>query len=449
MRELLEKFLKDFFNAVQVVRLYSSAHPTFAKALDTAMTSLRDVFKARESIVIGIIRDELTFENEIFFELSQVLQPGIRLLVDKGIERISFDAAVTPQELSRFIEFVSARGGITGSIDDILAGAGVENISAGKLSASSKHKNASDDSLGNRALPMGQMYQESLGTITDSVTGIIDVDVINHIALKLSLKQMFDQLSVSSHELLTLVTLRRYDQITYVHLLNVSILSMYVASHAGFSKADTLDIGMAGLLHDIGKMYISRKILRKTNKLTDEEFALIRNHAVFGAEILLNYVDTIGMLPVVAAFEHHVKYDLSGYPRSPFIKKQFTASGIISICDVYDALNQRRSYKSDYPPDMVYNIMVKDRGKGFDPDLFDLFFRFMGVWPIGAIIELSDSSVAVVRGENDDDIFSPVVEIVKPQERKGTVDLRQTKNTLTIAKFLNPWKEGKELLNLI
>ncbi|MDD5692580.1 MAG: hypothetical protein PHP10_05330, partial [Candidatus Omnitrophica bacterium] len=194
-------------------------------------------------------------------------------------------------------------------------------------------------------------------------------------------------------------------------------------------------------------MYISRKTLHKPDRLNDQEFASIKSHTILGAEFMLKYVDALGILPVVVSFEHHLKYDMSGYPRLEMLRKPHVASLIVSICDVYDALSQRRGYKQDYSPDVVYNIMNKEKGSSFDPELLDEFFKIMGLWPIGAVVALNDGSIALVRSQNESDIQRPKVEIVSPVDKKRLVDLLEDKG-LSIERYLNPWKEGKEYLRL-
>jgi HD-GYP domain-containing protein (c-di-GMP phosphodiesterase class II) len=203
------------------------------------------------------------------------------------------------------------------------------------------------------------------------------------------------------------------------------------------------------LFHDIGKLYISRRILNKNERLSESEFSEMKSHTVLGAEIMLGYVDSLGFLPVVVCCEHHLKYDLSGYPRIPILKKPHIASLIVSMCDVYDALSQRRSYKADYSPDMIYNTMNREKGTTFDPILLDKFFSVIGVWPIGSIIALDNSEVAVVREQNKEDIFLPKVEVVYPDSKRRFIDLRKEKEHFKIERFLNPWKEGKDYLHLI
>jgi hypothetical protein len=115
---------------------------------------------------------------------------------------------------------------------------------------------------------------------------------------------------------------------------------------------------------------------------------------------------------------------------------------------VYDALAQRRTYKKDYPPNEIYNIMMKEKGKLFDPKLLVKFFKITGVWPIGTIVSLSNRSIAFVREANERDIFRPVVEVISPKNRKGMIDLLKNKD-ISIKKSLNPFAEGKKYLDML
>ena len=319
--------------------------------------------------------------------------------------------------------------------------AGVEHIKIGKLKVDAKNERTASSPN------QFSLYDSSVDRISQSLSGVLNSEKIDHLALKFSLNNILENLSTQRNELLKLATLKRYDIQTYTHMLNVAIFSMYFASRLTFDKADVLNIGVAAMFHDIGKLSISRKILQKPGKLTDQEFGKVKSHTILGAEIMLKYVDTLGILPVVVSFEHHLKYDSSGYPRLLNLRKQHIASSIVSICDVYDALSQRRSYKQDYSPDLVYNIMNMNEGGAFDPQLLDKFFKFIGLWPVGSIVALSDGSIALVKDENESDIRRPKVEVVSPLEKRRRIDLIED-NSLSIERFLNPWKEGKEFLHL-
>jgi putative nucleotidyltransferase with HDIG domain len=242
--------------------------------------------------------------------------------------------------------------------------------------------------------------------------------------------------------------MKHYDEVTFGHLVNVSILSMYFSWKLGFAKDDFLDISTAALFHDIGKIFISRKIIKKPGGLSVGEFAAMKSHTILGAQILMGYSESLGVISPIVAFEHHLRYDLKGYPKLRFAQAPHTSSLIVSICDVYDALTQRRSYKRDYPPDMIYQLMNREKGGLFHPQLLDRFFQIFGVWPIGTVLLLSNKAIAIVREQNQNDIFNPIVEIVLPQNDRRLLNLKEDKS-VRIEKFLSPLSEGKDYLHLI
>ena len=443
MLEKIENSFKDLLASVQTAKLYGSEHLIFHKSVDKAYSSLMDVLSEREELTIGIIGEELAFEKEIFFELSQMAGPAIIYLKDKGIEKVSFYRGVEREELSKFITFLAVpKEGSERDPQEYLSLVGIANIRVGKLKASSSAKPVQD-------LTFLNIYQSALDKTSQTLEGVLNMQDIDQLSFRFAINNVMEKLIKHHQQLLKLTTLKRYDPGTFVHLINVSILSMYFSSKLGFAKDAILDIGVAALFHDIGKLHISGKILRKSEGLTEEEFSQIKSHTTLGSELLLKYVDTLGILPVVVSFEHHLKYNLKGYPRLSLPQKPHIASMIVSICDVYDALLERRSYKADYAPDMIYNLMTRERGVSFEPALIDKFFTVMGVWPIGSIVSLSDGRIAAVIEENEDDVLSPKVEVIHPADKREIIDLRGTKESIKIGRFLNPWKEGKEFLHLI
>ncbi len=439
----IEAVLKNLFNCLQANKMYGQAHPMFIKSLDKAYDDFTAAFVDRQDIVIGIVEEELVFEKEILFDLGKFMQPIILYLKERNIERLSFSRGLSKEELHKFINFIAeAKENFKGDLGAKLSYLNIKNISLGKLKiADQKDDSVSIDDQAN-------LYDSSANQVNQALNEVLNSKKVDQLLLKFSLNNLMDNLGSAHYELLKLATLRRYDAETYTHMLNVSILAMFFSSRLGFDKDDVLSIGVAALFHDIGKLYVSRKTLHKAEQLTDQEFGSIKSHTVLGAEIMFGYIDALGILPVIIAFEHHLKYDSSGYPRLPLLKKQHIASAIVSICDVYDALSQRRGYKQDYSPDVVYNIMNKGKGSSFDPQLLDQFFRFIGFWPVGSVVALNDKSIALVKDQNESDIRRPKIEIVSPSDKKRPVDLAQD-NSLSIQRYLNPWKEGREFLNLI
>ncbi len=444
MYETIENCFRSLILALQMAKLYGTDHVKFVKALDKAYEGFQDVFKERDELVFGIIGDEVAFEKEVMFGLSKIARPTILYLKSREVERMDFYRSMEKEELRQLLLYLLLpREEIKKKPPEYFMSVGIKNINISRI------KGALGVAKVAEAMDYLTLYSSSLENFNFFQDNILEGKDIDYHALRFNVAGLFENLLGRSSELLKLTVVKRYDPITFAHIINVSILSMFLASKIGLPKDDILEIGISAVFHDSGKVYLSRKIINKTGDLSEEEFEVIKGHTVLGSEILLKYVDTLGMLPVLAAFEHHLKSDLKGYPQMNFPQKPHLSSAIIRVCDVYDALLSRRSYKAAFPPNFAYDILMKEKENFYSPELVDYFFRAIGVWPVGSLVVLTDSRIAVVREENEDDIFFPMVEVLAPEGNKDIIDLKQRKTELKIEKFLDPLSEGKPYVSLI
>lgn len=170
---------------------------------------------------------------------------------------------------------------------------------------------------------------------------------------------------------------KSYSEYTYTHGTNVAVLSMSQAEALGFSHDLVHDIGISALLHDVGKLFISKKILDKQGKLDDAEFQEISHHTFYGARYLMNVENLTPLAPIVA-LEHHKKYDSSGYPKSnDGVGSQHICSQIIATADFFDALRSHRPYRRSWEVKDILALMKKNAGTEFNPMLVDNFIRIM------------------------------------------------------------------------
>lgn len=446
MIEKIKIALLNLSSAIQAGKIYSKGHPSFQEFIARACKAFHEVLSRNKDLVIGIVEDELAWEGEIFFSLSQRLNALVLYLQEKNIERVVFLPDMTEEELSRFVLFLIGRenrGGI--DAQEYLTALGVRNIRAGKIRALA----VQPDTTKSPVKTEKKRKEKTIRNVSQIIENVLNEEDVDYLELKFNVLNYMEDYLGRRQELVDLVSIKKKDLNTFLHLLNVSIVCMFVSSKFGYSQEDVLDLGIAGLFHDIGKLAISRRILKKPTKLAEDEFYKMKHHTTQGAEILVKYTNAVGKLPAVVAYEHHLRYDMTGYPRLAHPRKPHTASMIVSMCDVYDALAQRRSYKKDFPPKKIYNIMTDGAGTSFDPELIELFFRSLGVWPIGTIVSLSNRKIAIVRKTNEKDIFNPVVEVIHPKKKSEVIDLSEKKSKLKITKSLNPFKEGKKYLEQI
>lgn len=444
MIEKIEKYLKELIVSLQVARIYTINHPKFEEVSNAAFVTLKDILQQNYEFTFGIIGDELAYEREIFFDLSKKVKAAIHIFKGKGIERITFSRGIEKDEFDKFVEFLGTpKQDFTGDLMAYFSSLRLKNIVVGKINILSEAKREPDE-----VKKYLSHYDESLSKLSVSIEDIVDGHKIDGLDLKFTLINVLDNLFSQYQEFLKLTAMKRYDDVTFGHLVNVSILAMYFSWKLGYAKEDFLDIATAALFHDIGKIFISRKIIKKPDRLSAGEFAVMKSHTILGAQILLKYSENLGVIAPVVAFEHHLRYDMKGYPKPRFSQPLHASSLIVSICDVYDALTQRRSYKRDYPPNLIYEFMNREKGGLFHPQLLDRFFQIFGVWPLGTILLLSNKDIAIVRKQNQDNIFSPIVEIVSPESQRQFINLKENR-TVTIEKFLSPLSEGKEYIPLV
>jgi putative nucleotidyltransferase with HDIG domain len=178
------------------------------------------------------------------------------------------------------------------------------------------------------------------------------------------------------HIVLPLLQLKEFDQYTTTHSLNVAVLSMALAESLGCGPKEVRAYGVAGLLHDIGKIKIPLEILTKSGMLTPEERALMQQHPADGARIIIQSEENLDMAAVVA-YEHHIMLNGRGYPAMHYPRECTLASRLVHVCDVYDALRTKRPYRDAWPADLTENYLEERAGVEFDPDLVTAFLGIL------------------------------------------------------------------------
>ena len=202
---------------------------------------------------------------------------------------------------------------------------------------------------------------------------------------------------------LGLTTLRCHDEYTHNHSVNVCVLSLALANRVGYPKAELADLGLAALFHDVGKASIPLEVLNKPGEFTDDDWKVMRSHPVEGV-INITRLRGITKLPsrmAAAAFEHHMNYDFSGYPKLTVPWTQSLTGRILTIADCYDAMTSARVYRREpLLPEKVLKIMFGKSGQSFDPILLKLFVNCVGIIPIGSLVLLDTNELAVVLRPN-------------------------------------------------
>lgn len=223
--------------------------------------------------------------------------------------------------------------------------------------------------------------------------------------------------------LLGLSTIRDYDDYTYTHSVNVAVLGMCLGLRIGLSRKFLETLGVCGMLHDLGKVEISSEIINKPGKLNDREFEEIQKHPMNSVRKILKLQasrDLKGKI-LLPPFEHHLKYDLTGYPQTHRKKPASLLGRILTIVDVFDALTSPRVYRpTAFSPDRAIEKMIEKAGKDFDPVLLKVFVNMLGAYPVGTLLELDTGEMGLVTGCADSsDVTRPQMVLLTSDGQGG------------------------------
>lgn len=344
--------------------LYPLGHPRVKAREDEAMRLLRQVLAERPSVRLFAVDERVVCGDEVL-PASASLATLFRLLHRHGVDSITFRRGVEDEELCGVLDKLSRAdstgagrlesspnvrfGYIDGSDDgtDLALTAGLENVLPLAESSDSLER-----VLGS-AFENQTLQVELVGCLVATVSRVVNSNV---------------------GAMLPLAPLKRHDEYTFVHTINVAILSTALAEALGFASRTVRDLSIAALLHDVGKQIVPPEVLNKNGRFSDEEFRLVQLHPVEGARILFNTPGVPTVAPIVA-YEHHVRADGSGYPDIPPGWKPSLASRVVQVADVFDALRTHRPYRKALELNKILDIMNADAGPFFDAEILDVFFR--------------------------------------------------------------------------
>lgn len=402
--QLADDLLRRFAAAVRGTQLYSGAHPLVARNIGSLADVIATWLGQQRTVTLGVVGDEFVVGEVPLTRTSGTMGDLRRRLERAGVERITIARDVTRDEVASLVRALATAEAPAAPGEHVFFSS--PHITVGCLQIQQRVEAPVVDSEAVRRIYADATAEAA--TLWDMAKSEGRPDPARTRGVVDALAQAAAQ---SRSALMALTALKQYDNYTFTHMVNVSILTMAQARALGIAGAPLREFGMAGLMHDIGKVQTPDEILNKPDRLTEHEFEIMRRHVVDGAEILKQTPETPPIVPVVA-FEHHLRIDGSGYPHGVSRTGLNLATQLCGIADVYDAMRSHRQYQAAFPSERILAVLQRNDGTQFDSRLVRRFVQIVGIYPVGNLVRLDTGEAGVVVRINASDTRRPHVRVV-------------------------------------
>jgi HD-GYP domain-containing protein (c-di-GMP phosphodiesterase class II) len=350
------KFISDVMTAMSNCTLYSKEHPAVLDLCEKAHRLLDELY-VDDRFTIALLDESLHINEQPIAGRGLHLNNFMKKLKRKEIDKIVVSRGVTAEELKEFIAEIALSHRITGTYPHIVWG-----IIEVKLSSGGRNDVAA-------------VMAEDVEKLKGVYKGVSRFKRLDLLGLEDIVVSFISTLRQEVNILKVISPVKDYSEYTYTHNTNVAVLSIFQAQSLGFRSDILHEIGLAGLLHDVGKMFVSKEVLEKQGKLDEHEWVEMKKHPVYGAM----YLATLPEIPkyaLVAAFEHHMKFGGKGYPETKRKgSRQHIISQIISISDFFDALRTERPYRKAVELPAIVGLLTEASGRDFNPHLVKNFLH--------------------------------------------------------------------------
>jgi HD-GYP domain-containing protein (c-di-GMP phosphodiesterase class II) len=428
--------IQRFFSASKTLQIYDLNNRTAQIALSKLTETLGELIELEGRVTLTISTDLLLINDERVIVDPQSMSPFLHLITEmkkRKVEEIDFAPEITTMELGAFLQqFIldPSEEDVFGELTQRIAGAGVTNVKITEWIERKKY-------LRDAKVERQEIREESNKLMTRAI--LFMAEVMRAVEQKRPIQlpkahrisqQLADIIDADESILLGLASIKNYDEYTFSHSVNVSVLSMLIADRMELPKKEIAKIGVAALFHDLGKTHVPQTILNKPEQLTTGEWKLMERHPMLGV-IELSRVRSLRMIvdPLFVSLQHHLRYNGEGYPEKPGRWELHPYIAIISTADIYDAMTTPRIYrKFTLTPDRALRFILHKSGKIFNPVVAKVFIRVMGIYPIGTVVQLDSGENAVVIRQNEQTrlMHRPVVALIHEDGPHGEpVDLAE------------------------
>jgi putative nucleotidyltransferase with HDIG domain len=404
------EFITKFYRLLKGTMIYDRKNVLIDRLTQECLQVINGVIQSEGNLFLKIVRDNFFFNNiriPVKADKYALFKGFWQEMRKRWIGELEFSTEVNGDQLKTIIYLLSGLEENNESnylyVKRQLEHRGIDGFDVGKLEFFKDEEIYVDSE--DRKRFSKEVYFKSISLVKEMVESINQQKALNIRKAKRLMQNAVNTILQDESTLLGLANIKNYDEYTFNHSVNVAIYAIALGQRIGIPKKHLSHLGMAGLFHDIGKTQIPKEILNKTEKLSPEEWVMIRSHPIVGAEIVMRMKDWGGLSTRMmdAAFEHHLKYDLTGYPKLTRKRKITLLGRIITIADFYDALVRPRVYnRFPYVSERILGIMLDRSGKDFDPAIVKVFINMIGIFPLGTLVLLNTNEMGIVTQIQED-----------------------------------------------
>ncbi len=446
-RSLHEDFLRNFYKLVYMTKIHEDSNPLVMECIDDFMGGVERLFEDDDEITIQVSRGNIFLQDEKLpyrREIGNLVHNLLQYFEKRDLQGLTFFTVIREASAKEVIAF----GRILNDTEyrkDPLKWFVEQLENQGFMWVEVAHEQ--DPSFSEQIPGTDTEDQEQLRKAKAKESYFYALNSIKEVAEKITtqkkvgvrkalrvIQNMVDLVMEDETVVLGLSTIRDYDDYTFTHSINVAILSMCLGRRIGISRTSLHRLGICGLFHDLGKLDVPVEIIRLPRKLNKNEFEEVKKHTIYSVAQIIKLQTTRDLKSkiLLPPFEHHMKYNLSGYPKT-YRKRPVSLFGrILTITDVFDAITSPRNYRSSaLTQDQALGYMLGRSGTDFDPILLKAFINMVGVYPIGSLLELDTGELALVMNNGKSaDVTRPTVMLLAADgqggySKKGVADLEE------------------------
>ena len=381
--EIAKQLVQALISSLKGLKLYPLQHPALARQFQTFLGVLQTCHQEHRSLRIGLHDGALVVDELLLAADMQAADDLAKLFQRLGLSGLQFDLGVSEDEFSLLLTLLTTQAKGTQPLESLLASTHLPHIHP--LIQDAEKENQTPRAVYGRALK-----------VVDNIFHDVRLGKIPSSSEAVSVMGDMVKLMISDPDtLFALSMLKDYDNYTFTHSVNVSVISLAVGRACGLNEEQLRTLGLGALLHDLGKLKVDVAIITKPGRLTFEEFAEIKKHPGTGAALVVE-MEGVTSEVVDIVLGHHLRFDRSGYPDSAQNKTMSAMIDMTAIADTYDALTTLRSYQRPQTPRHATERLRELSGTALHPDFVEKFIISLGTYPVGTLVRLDSNEIGLV-----------------------------------------------------